>query len=149
MTLSGIIDDRSRLLMVVIISSNKRAVGLDLRGLSNLNDSMTSPCNKTPSDRSCGSCRKTYLENCKDQLIWKRSWLKDPSKAIFCFPKDVDINRTVLENEQAEMKYERKQRASLLKKIKVYYICPQTPRTRAVRQCKFSLYPSASAPATQ
>jgi len=40
MTLSGIIDDRSRLLMVVIISSNKRAVGLDLRGLSNLNDLM-------------------------------------------------------------------------------------------------------------
>ena len=40
MTLSGIIDDRSRLLMVVIISSNKRAVGLDLSGLSNLNDLM-------------------------------------------------------------------------------------------------------------
>lgn len=34
----------------------------------------------------------------------------------------MDINRTVLENEQAEMKQEHKQRESLLKQIKVYYI---------------------------
>lgn len=40
MTLCGIIDGRSKLLMVVIISSNTRAVGHDLRGLSNLNDLM-------------------------------------------------------------------------------------------------------------
>lgn len=34
----------------------------------------------------------------------------------------MDINRTVLENEQAEMKHKCRERESLLKQIKVYYI---------------------------
>lgn len=73
-----------------------------------------------PSHRSSGCCRRSYLhlENCEDQPIWKRSWLKGPSKAIFSFPKDVDINRTGPENKQAEMKHKCKQRASLWEQIK-------------------------------
>lgn len=102
---------------------------------------------KMPSHRGSGCCRRSYLhlENCKDQPIWKRSWLKGPSKAIFFFPKDVDINRTVPENKQAEMKYKCKQRASLLEQIKVLLCLSPHRVSQTHQQHQFFLCPAALA----
>lgn len=104
---------------------------------------LTAKCHHT---EVLACCRRSYLhlENCKDEPIWKRSWLKGPSKATFPFPKDVDINRTVPENEQAEMKYKCKQRARLLEEIKVS-LCLSPHRVSQTQQCQFLLYPAGPA----